>query len=294
MKSKQILTLDIGGTKIKAARIKNGKVLTCQQYPTEKKSAKKFLANLEKIIKNLLDDQIKKIGIGTAGQIYENGKYVDFLPHFPEGLIKIPLKKRLEKKFGLPVKIDNDVHCFILAEHKYGAARGLANVIGLTLGTGIGGGIIINKKLYRGQNNIAGEFGHMIIDPVSNRRCCCGKRGDFETLAAGPALELWYKKIAGHKKSTYEISKAALKNDKQALEALKLQAKYLGVGISNLITIFNPQMVVIGGGIAEIKKLWPLLIKETKKNLPYKKLKHCRLTKAKLGTNAVLVGASLI
>lgn len=294
MKQKYIIALDIGATKIASAIIKSGKILTCQTFPTEKKSAQNFLAQVEMIIKNLVDSEIKQINIATAGQVYQGGDVVDFIPNFPKNLLNIHFKKNLEKKFKLPVKIDNDVHCFVLAESKYGAAKGLSNVIGLTLGSGIGGGIIINKKLYRGKDNIAGEFGHLIIDAASSWRCRCGKVGDFETLASGPALERWYKKIAGNHKSTFEISKLALKNNTQAIKAIIIQAKYLGIGISNLITAFNPEMVVIGGGITEIKKLWPLMNKEIKNNLGYQKLKNCKIVKAKLGVNAVLLGASLI
>lgn len=294
MKQKYTLSLDIGGTKIKAGLIYGAKILNLQNFKTEQKSAQKFLEQIEVIIKNLMNDVVDKIGIATAGLVRKEGDQIDFVPHFPKGLTNIPLKKNLEKKFGLPVKIDNDVHCFILAEHKFGAAKGLTNAIGLTLGTGIGGGLIIDGQLYRGRDNIAGEFGRMIIDASANRLFQICRRSNFEDLAAGPALEKWYKKITNQVKSTYEIAQAAQKNNPPALKALAIQAEYLGVGIANLITIFNPEMTVIGGGISEIKKLWPLLIKETKKNLPYQKLKDCKIVKAKLGANAVLIGASLI
>jgi glucokinase len=293
MTAKYTLAFDVGGTKIKAGLVKADKVFHCQTYPTEKKSAQKFLTEIEIIIKSLINPKVSQIGIATAGLVRKEGNQVDFVPHFPKGLINIPLKRRLEKKFGLPVKVDNDVNCFILAELKYGAARGLTNVIGLTLGTGIGGGIIIDGKLYQGHTGMAGEFGHIIIEAHLGWPCRCGKLDDFETLAAGPALEKWYKKITGKKKSTYEISEMTLKNNPQALKSLSILAKYLGIGISNLITIFNPEMVIIGGGLAEIKKLWPLMRREIKKNL-LPEFKNCPVAKAKLGTNAGLVGASLI
>lgn len=288
--------LDIGGTKIAAGTVdQRGHIVKKINIPTEVRRGKKI------ILKNILTatskvwlPEVKAIGVGMAGHCnFKTGIFVSG-PNFPKNFQNINIKKFLQKNFCIPVVLDNDARCFTIAENKYGAGRGYKNVIGITFGTGIGSGIILNGQIIRGKNNTAGEIGHATLDASSPIRCSCGRFGHFEALASGAALGRRYEKLTGKFIDAIEFEKKYLKKD-QAVQKIFIETtKYLCLGLSNLIYFFNPDIIVIGGGLSYFSALWKNTLHKLKKELIYKSLQKTKIVKTKLGSDAGIIGAALI
>ncbi len=282
--------IDLGGTKIAGAlTTSSGKVLTDVQIPTEAGKGKKHvMGNIKKAIRILVRNRkvkIKAIGIGAPGPIiYEKGIVVG-APNLP-GWKRVHLKEIFEKEFKVPVFVDNDANCAALAEARFGAGKSVKNFIYVTVSTGIGGGIIIDKKLYHGAIGCAGEFGHMKIDPAGPR-CGCGKKGCFEAMARE------VRKKSGMNALSMEL--AARHGDKKAIKTIHELARCLAIGISNLVNIFNPEMVIIGGGLSNMRELLLNPVKRDLKNyaLPLP-AKNVKIVIAKLGTKAGVLGAAAL
>ncbi len=294
--SKYIIGLDIGGTKIAAGTVdSSGKIVKKITIPTEAGRGKKI------ILKNILTAASKvwlpgvsAIGVAIAGQCdFRRGVFL-FGPNFQKNFKNINIGKFLSKEFRVPVCLDNDARAFTLAESIYGAGRGYKNIVGLTLGTGIGGGIVINGNILRGKNNTAGEFGHMTIDAASPYRCSCGKAGHFEALASGTALVNFYKKLSGKNLDAIKIEKKLIAGDGRAKKAFSLLSKYLGLGLASLTQLLDPEIIVLGGGFSNAPGLLSATLREFKKAVIYKSLKKTKIIKAKLGRNAGIVGAALV
>jgi glucokinase len=284
-----IIGIDLGGTKIAAAlATPSGRIITDVHVPTEaQKGRKQVIANLKKAIHTLIRGQrirISCMGIGVPGPIeYEKGIVIE-PPNLP-GWKRVNLKKILEKEFKVPVHVDNDANCAALAEAYFGAGRNARHFIYITISTGIGGGIIIDRKLYRGAIGAAGEFGHMIIDS-KGFTCGCGNVGCLEALGSGSAI----KKRAGMDAIAVEL--AARQGDKKAIEVVQETAHYLAIGIANLVNIFNPEMVILGGGVMQMRELLLTPIrKEFKKYALTLPAKSVRIVRAKLRTDAGVLGA---
>lgn len=286
---KIVIGVDLGGTKIAAAAANQyGSILSEVIVPTEAdKGRNRVILNMVKAIECLaksLKARIEKIGVGVPGPIdYQAGVVIN-PPNLP-GWKRVNLRSYLSKKFNVPVFIDNDANCAALGEALFGAGRSAKDFIYMTVSTGIGGGIIIDRKIYRGKNGSAGEFGHMVIDP-RGYRCGCGNRGDLEAMASGTAI----KKRSGEDAMAIHIE--AQQGDKKALKVIEETAHYLGLGIANLANIFDPELVVIGGGLSNMGEL---LLKPTRRefkkyalDLPRRSVK---IVRAKLGARSGLLGA---
>jgi glucokinase len=230
---------------------------------------------------------LKAIGIGAPGPIlYEQG-IVMGAPNLP-GWKRVKLKQILQREFKVPVFVDNDANCAALAELKFGAGRGLKNIIFLTISTGVGGGIIIDGQLYRGTMGAAGEFGHMIVDS-KGYRCGCGNVGCLEAQASGRAI----KRRTGMDAISVEL--AARQGDPKAIKAIQITAHYLAIGIANLVNIFNPEMVIVGGGLSNMRELLLAPIRqEFKKYAMTLPARSVKIVKAKLGTKAGVYGAAAL
>jgi len=288
--------LDVGGTKIAAGAVDGqGKVIKKITLPTEANRGKKIiLKNILAAASKVWLPGVKAIGVAMAGQCdFRNGIFVSG-PNFPKNFRNVKIGKFLKENFRVPVYLDNDARAFTLAESVYGAGRGFKNVLGITLGTGVGGGIVIDGKILRGKNNTAGELGHMTLDVSSLYRCSCGQFGHFEALASGTALENFYKKLSGKFLPGWEIAKKILAKDKNARQAVAQLAKYLGLGLVSLTQLLNPDIIVIGGGASITPTLWPAALREFKKGVIYKSLQKTKITKAKLGADAGIIGAALL
>ena len=276
MEGKFILGVDIGGTKIAAAIATIcGDIVVRGRNPTQAQSGpdaviNNILATMEETIASakINPSQLLGIGIAVAGIVDgDNGKVV-FSPNLP-GWHEIPLGDIVQQRFGVPVCMGNDATIAALGEWHFGLKREVANLIYITISTGIGGGIIANGKPYTGACGAAGEIGHMIID-VNGPLCSCGNIGCWEALASGTALaKEAAKQIAeGAETSIAEltggdISKidarivflAAKQGDELAKELISRLGYYFGIGLVNLVNIFNPELILVGGGVAKMGDL---------------------------------------
>ncbi len=251
--------------------------------------------------------EIAGVGIGAPGPLDTKSGVVLLTPNL--GWTNMPLRDRVAQALGLPATLDNDANCAIFGEWWRGAARGVDHVVGLTIGTGIGGGIILGGKIYHGASDIAGELGHMTID-WNGRRCKCGNYGCLEAYASGPAIAA--RAIEGieagadtslpqyvqgdlSKLTAQVIYEAAHDGDGYALEVVRETAKILGAGVANIINIFNPQVVVICGGVTLAgDKLFLPLASEVKRRAFKPAVDVCRILPGALPGTAGVYGAAAV
>jgi glucokinase len=245
------------------------------------------------------------VGIGAPGPLDTRSGIVLLTPNL--GWVNMPLRARMHDGLGLRTALDNDANCAVLGEWWQGAARGTQNAIGLTIGTGIGGGIIIGGRMYRGSSDIAGEVGHMTID-ANGRRCKCGNYGCIEAYASGPNIALRAVEAlesgASSSLPSYvggELSRitaqtvyqAAHEGDDLALEVVRDTAKFLGAAIGSLINIFNPEAVVIVGGVTLAgESLFEPLRREVSRRAFKPAVQVCRIVPGTLTGVAGVYGAA--
>lgn len=271
--------IDIGGTKIFAILFDGKKIVNSAKIPTLK-NKKDFIKALEKaVISAAGGAKIGKIGVGIAGALdLKKGKVLRS-PNIPwiDGL---NIRSILEKLFKVPVKIDNDSRCFARAEHRLGAGKGTKNMVGLILGTGVGSGVIVNNEMYSGATDSAGEVGHTVI--------AGGKT--FGSLAS-------FKFIKKHSfKTVQELIFAAKNKNKKAEKLLNEYCRNLGVGLANIVNVLNPEIIVVGGGIAEGggKYFLRLAKKEMAKLVLSPRAKKTKIVVSKLGGASGAIGAALL
>ena len=257
-----VVGVDVGGTNIKLGVVgPSGKVIVRNSFAT-----KPFASSRIKLINGLASEieasiinagltkkQIAGVGIGLPGLIdYENG-VVRFLPNIP-GWRSVHLKSILEKKIKLPVFVDNDVKIITLAESKFGAGRGVKNLVCMTLGTGVGAALILNGQLYRGEDNAAGELGHMPLNE-HGPKCNCGGFGCFEAYVGNRPLFALASRVMGKPGMTTEDMFAlAQKGNKKALLFWKMAAGHIGNGLVGIVNLLNPRLIIIGGGVSNNEK----------------------------------------
>jgi len=309
-----VLAIDVGGTKIRIAIISGkGKIIAKEQRLTLADEGLeavtgRIISGIDRLLrlKNLAPSQLHSIGIAAAGAIDSEKGLVTSSPNLP-GWCDVPLRDIVKSKYGVDTFLINDASAAALGEHEFGAGRGVNNLIYLTVGTGIGGGIIIDGKLYLGPSGSAGEIGHMTID-VNGQRCSCGNTGCLETLASGTAMakEAIKRIKQGEKSSLTEIVGGKIENitadtvevaarggDSLASEVISEAATYLGVGMVNLVNIFNPEMIIVGGGVAKMGDLLlnPVrqVVQERAFQLPAQAV---RIVQAQLGDDSGLLGAA--
>jgi len=308
MKEKLIVGVDLGGTKIDA-------ILSDDCGNIRKRELKETHANegpnavIKRIVNAVkavsLDSKIAAVGIGAAGIINVETGLITTSPNLP-GWHNVKLKDILERELGIKTFVDNDATVAAIGEHKFGIAIGCDHFICVTLGTGIGGGIVTNGQIYRGISGGAGEIGHMTID-VNGPLCACGNRGCWEAMASGTALEREAKaKIAAGIKTTIpkytrgsdgrisakSIYLAAQDGDSLAKGLIKELGFYVGVGLANLVNIFNPQLIVISGGVA---RMGDMLLEPARKTVRERAFelsaKAARVEVSSLGYDAGPLGA---
>jgi glucokinase len=202
---------------------------------------------------------LKAIGVGVPGLIDSNGIIIES-PNFPVWK-NLKLKELLEGEFHLPIAVENDANLFSVGEGFAGAAKEFESYIGITLGTGVGGGIVLNGKIFRGAKGMAGEIGHTVIHP-SGPLCGCGKKGCLEAYSSGTAIKREMQKATGLELEPMEIYGLAKKGDKAAVKVFEKASYHLGIGISNIVNILDIPAVIIGGGVSEA---WDLIINPLKK-----------------------------
>ena len=294
--------VDIGGTKIAAGTVDDaGRVLARLETPTE--AARAYPDGLRHVVRMLREvaskanTELSGIGIGSTGWVYPfTGEFgdVDFLPGW-KGCNPV---NDLAREFGVRVALENDGDASALGEAAWGAGKGKSRLIYVTVGTGIGGGIILDGQLYRGVDRAHPEVGHHVIDAFGPE-CTCGFRGCWEALATGPAMAAWFNTNAQatsrHPEivSAKEIFQLAKQGHLLAQEAVARETLYLGLGLANLINLFVPDRIVMGGSIMKSMSLEEIrkVIAKGCRFVPFPKTE---LALASLGKDANLIGAAQV
>ena len=293
--NKRVLAFDIGGTKTASGIIefeKNSYQIFDYQKDLTPKDKKDVIQKLmELIVYYKKDNSFNRIGIGIAGQIDHKNGIIEHTPNI-NFLDNTNLKKIIKETIGESVEIENDVKCFALAENVFGRVKKYHNIVYLAIGTGIGGAIEFDNKLYRGENNIAGEFGHMVI-ANNGKKCACGNKGCWEQYVSGRAIEKLYFELYKQKKKSKEIAIDSAKGVKKDKKVIKQASSYLATGLVNIINTINPEAIVIGGSVVKQDEILQLAKKEALKKvlIPGRKTK---IVRSRLGNEATLVGAGLL
>jgi len=313
---KYLIGVDIGGTNIKLALVdKKARLRGRRTFSTTSFKGKKALIDgIVKQIEDLISGQgLKKrdvigVGIGAPGAVDIRTGTVHYLTNIPDWR-EVPLGNILKKRLGIPVFVDNDVNVMALGEVYFGAGKGAVNMLCITLGTGVGGGLILDGKLYRGSTYAAGEFGHVPIN-MDGPKCKCGSWAcveayagnsyivkDVTALIRNGAKTIITKLVKGDLlKITPEIiSEADHKGDKFAKKVWTDVGEKIGVGLAGVVNLLNVEKIVIGGGVAEAGKVLFDSIRSTIDKRAMKlPAKTVRIVKAKLGYDAGLIGAATL
>jgi len=306
--------IDLGGTNVKFGLVsREGRIVRRARIPTNAQTGpKRALRRIALMIRHLAKDcEVSAIGIGAAGLIEHKQGVIRIPPNLP-GWDQTPVKEVIEKATGIPAYVGNDVNACVLGEFLFGAGIGKQNIFCITLGTGVGGGIITNGRLVIGANHSAGEVGHTVIFP-DGQMCRCGNRGCLEcyvgaeyivqrTIArvrtAGPKQKArsLIRRYSGNRLETITpklISRAAAKGDSLALDIVDEVGYYVGLGIINVVHLLDPELIVIGGGMTGFGK--PLMdavrrtVDERLMKFPERRLE---IVFSKLGDDAGVLGAS--
>jgi glucokinase len=251
--------------------------------------------------------EILGVGVGAPGPLDTTRGIVLLTPNL--GWVNMPLRQIIHDRLGLPAALDNDANCAVLGEWWVGAARGARHAIGITIGTGIGGGLIMDGRLYHGASDVAGEIGHTTID-TEGRRCKCGNYGCLEAYASGPNIALRaveeleagaesvLRALVGGdlgKVTAQTVYQAAADGDELALEVVNDTAKFLGVGIGNLLNVFNPEVVVVCGGVTLAgDHLFEPLRREVARRAFKPAVAACRIVPGELAGTAGVYGAAKV
>ncbi|MDI3312432.1 MAG: ROK family protein, partial [Thermoanaerobacterium sp.] len=260
-----------------------------KQLLTEAKYGREaIINNVYILIDELWDLKVSGIGIGSAGRINTDTGIIDYATDNLPGWTGFDVKGAIEKKYGLPVFVDNDVNTAAIGEAWIGAGRGYKNLFMMALGTGVGGAIILNNELIRGSHWSAGEIGHSILYP-GGKQCNCGQKGCLEQYISGSAIYKRYNKICGYNKvkNAMEVFDLYLKNDSISKIVIDEFVNLLSLSIISLKNIIDPDLFIIGGGLIGAKDIWwSKLIKSLDK------YKNIDVKYAELGNDATMIGAA--
>jgi glucokinase len=310
MAAPRVIAVDLGGTKLLAGVVdEDGVVVKRTIRPTPTGSENEMLAELESAIEELVVEAgVGALGVGIPSTIDQRQGVAVASVNIP--LSDLDVRERLSDRFGLPVAIENDANAAALAEHRFGAGRGSRHMVMLTLGTGIGGGLILDGKLYRGSSGAAGELGHITLD-LDGAPCqgTCPGRGHLEALASGTATDRLARELA-EARPEGDLGRAAAQGQPvdarlavdlaaagagDARDLLQRVGSRLGEGIASLVNIFNPEIVVLGGGFARAGEL---LFEPARRVVAERALMPARevvrIVPALLGPEAGLIGAGLV
>ena len=315
--STNVVGVDMGGTKILSAVIDaEGNILGTSKVSTGADEGTsvvidRIAESIQQAINksNVDKTSIQAIGIGAPGPLDPETGVVIFAPNL--GWRDVPLKTELQARTGLLTFVDNDVNVGTLGEHAFGAAQGVQNVVGIFVGTGIGGGIILKGELFHGASKTAGEIGHIIVK-AGGPRCGCGTRGCLEAIASRTAMAKQFRKAIKKKKKKSVLTKltdgdlsvirsgvlvkAIRAKDKLTLKVFKKVTKYLGIGVGSIVNFLNPDMIVLGGGVVEALDdtfIDNIRTYAEKYALP-NTLNGVQIVRAKLGDDSGILGAAAL
>jgi glucokinase len=296
MAAKRVIGVDVGGTKILAGLVdREGNVVARHERPTPTTSEDALLTALDEAISEVHEDDVAAVGLGIPSRIDQRDGCAVASVNVP--LEGVPLRDRMAERFSLPVGIDNDANAAAIAEWVFGAGKGARDIVMLTLGTGVGGGLIVDGRPFRGATGSGAELGHIVIehDGPPCQGTCTG-RGHLEALASGGAADRAARALYGDGASGRELVTRAREGDERAVEALRTIGRYLGSGIATFVNTFEPELVVLGGGFASACS--DLLIEPAREVLARDGLAPgrdtVRIEPASLGADAGLVGAGLV
>lgn len=294
---KNIIAIDLGGTNIKAAlldarcRIGARKVITTQKD--------NLVETLVCAVGDIMREHairarsVAGVGLGVPGPVDARRGIVHFLPNIP-GIRETPLKRILERKLSLPVMLDNDAKLMALGEFICGAARGCENVLCLTLGTGVGGGLILNGRLYRGLDNAAGELGHVPINETGPS-CNCGGAACLEAYVGNARIRERIYRVFRRVLPLEEVSAMARRGDARALAVWRDVGTKLGVALSGVVNLLNLDAIVIGGGVANAGRiLFDTVGSTVRERAMSVQAGRVKVLRARLGNDAGLIGAAIM
>lgn len=262
-----VVGVDVGGSKVLVAEVnESGDVVREAIWSTPGAEGSPDLVEdvVNEAVREVADGRVLgAVGVAAAGFVDAAGERVMFAPHLPWR--DAPVRARLAERWGVPVALENDAHCAAYAELSFGAARGASTALVITLGTGIGGAVVVAGRVHRGHNGMAGELGHMQVVP-DGHPCECGRRGCWEQYCSGNALVARARAAIGHQPTLLDelcggdpaaltgpmITQAAEDGDLVARDAFASIADWLGVGVANLVAAFDPEVVVVGGGLSAV------------------------------------------
>jgi glucokinase len=256
----EAIGLDIGGTKINAFRVgRDGSILERSNAPTPAEDEEATLGKMMELAEGVRAPDVIAVGVGAAGLVDSSQGVLRFAPNL--AWRNLPIAARMREALGLPVLVENDASMAAFGEYRFGAGRGYRHLLLVTVGTGIGGGIVADGRLFRGAHGFASEIGHFIVDP-GGPLCGCGNRGCWEQVAAGRAIDRMgrqearerdsiLRRLAGGDPDTVTgrlVTDAAIQGDDAARGILSEVGRRLGEGIAGLVNVLDPQIVVVGGG----------------------------------------------
>ncbi len=311
-----VIGIDLGGTKISTALVDTAGTIIAHDYrethATEGQKAviERMLDAARRVMvrAGVNQAQVAAAGIGAPGPLDVEAGVVVAPPNLP-GWDRVPLRRLIESRLGITTFLENDANAAALGEYRFGAGRGVEHMIYVTASTGIGGGLILNGRLYHGASGMAGEIGHITIMPYGPL-CGCGNRGCLEALASGTAIArqagervargapTLIADLAGgdpERVTAKLVAEAASQGDMEAQEILAEAMHYLGIGMANLVNLFNPQLIVIGGGLTNIGEMLfgPVQRAIDRRALPTL-AQAVRVVRAELGDNAGVLGAAAV
>jgi glucokinase len=254
--------IDVGGTKINAFRVsRDGTIVERSSAPTPADDPDETVARMVELARSLATPEVLAVGVGAAGLVDAGEGVLRFAPNL--AWRNLPIAQRMREALGLPCQVDNDASMGAYGEFRFGAGRGYRHVLFVTVGTGIGGGIVADGRLFRGAHGFAAEIGHVIVEP-GGPLCGCGNRGCWEQVAAGRAIgRMGREAVVDHPHSILWrlakgdpanvtgklVTQAALQNDEAAVGIVAEAGRRLGEGIAGLVNILDPQVVIVGGGV---------------------------------------------
>jgi glucokinase len=284
-----VIGLDVGGTKILAGIVdRDGRVLAEHEVASPDGEAE-VLDALDEAVDALLDERVAAIGYGIPANLERDTGRILWATNL--SLTDVELVPRARARYGLPVGIENDASCAALAEWRLGAGRGTRNLLMLTLGTGVGGGIVVDGRLFRGW----AELGHFVVQE-GGPECTCGGRGHLEVLASGSAADVAARELWGGGADAPMLVERANADDAAAREALARMGRSLGAAVGSLVNVFDPELVVVGGGFGAAAGdlvLEPAR-EAARREAIYPADERLRVVAAELGSDSGLVGAGLV
>ena len=296
MQAGHAIGVDLGGTKILAGVVnRDGSIVRRHERPTPLDEQEHVLAELEAAVEELLDHSVAAVGFGVPSPIDQARGVVVHCVNVP--LENAPLRDRMHERFGLPIGLDNDANAAAIGEWRAGAGRDDDDLVMLTLGTGVGGGVISGGRPFRGRNGEGAEFGHVVI--VHDGRPCqgaCTGRGHLEAYVSGTAASAAAREAFGPSADAHRLVRLADEGDETAKDLLEEVGRYLGSGIGSFANIYGPQLIVLGGGfgVAAYEYLCGPAEAVALREALEPMRSSIRLARAELGTAAGLIGAAFV